>query len=226
MSSSRGQPRVRGPSRRRRQRPVGPRGVGGRPMAHLLSRSHRAPSRAGPPPGVDAGRCEPPAPSRMTNDLQFVHYVPRPKGQLSELELHTIKGRLTAGLLNMAQRGELALTRPVGLARNPLGQVVKRPDREVQDRISLVFAIFLRVRSLAKVVRSFNDQDLLVPRRDAFGDVVWRRPTVSSAGAILKNPAYAGSFVYGRTRTDRTGPDHTPVQKPLPITEWRIPIRA
>src|SRR5215831_9551565 len=147
------------------------------------------------------------------------------KGQLAELELHTIKGRLTAGLLNKAQRGELALTLPVGLARDPLGRVVKRPDREVQDRIGLVFATFLRVRSLPKVVRSFNDQDLLVPRRDPFGDVVWRRPTVSSVGAILKNPAYAGSFVYGRTRTERTGPDHTPVQKPLPITEWRIHIR-
>src|SRR6516225_2093542 len=84
------------------------------------------------------------------------------KGQLAELELHTLKGRLTAGLLNKAQRGELALTLPVGL----------------------VFATFLRVRSLAKVVRAFNVQDLLVPRRDPFGDVVWRRPTVSSIGSI------------------------------------------
>src|SRR5512144_557467 len=100
------------------------------------------------------------------------------KGQISELELHTIKARLTAGLLNKAKRGELALTLPVGLIRDTLGRVVKRPDREVQDRIDLVFATFLRVRSLAKVVRSFNEQDLLVPRREAFGDVVWRRPTV------------------------------------------------
>src|SRR6516162_5670551 len=147
------------------------------------------------------------------------------KGQLSELELHTIKGRLTAGLLNKAQRGELALTLPVGLARDPLGRVVKRPDREVQDRISLVFATFLRVRSLAKVVRSFNDQDLLVPRRNPFSDVVWRQPTVSSIGAILKNPAYAGSFVYGRTRTVKASPDQRAVQKPLPESEWRIHIR-
>ena len=147
------------------------------------------------------------------------------KGQLSELELHTIKARLTAGLLNKAQRGELALTLPVGLARDPLGRVVKRPDREVQDRINLVFATFLRVRSLAKVVRSFNDQGLLVPRRDAFGDVVWRRPTVSSVGAVLKNPAYAGSFVYGRTRTMRAGPDQRAAQKLLPACEWRIHIR-
>src|SRR5579884_1370181 len=39
------------------------------------------------------------------------------KGQLSELELHTIKARMTAGLLNKAQRGELALTLPIGLVR-------------------------------------------------------------------------------------------------------------
>jgi DNA invertase Pin-like site-specific DNA recombinase len=147
------------------------------------------------------------------------------KGQVAELELHTIKRRLTDGLLNKAQRGELALTLPVGLIRDSLGRVVKRPDREVQDRIDLVFATFLRVRSLAGVVRSFNTHDMYVPRRDAFGDVVWRRPTVSSIGAILKNPAYAGSYVYGRTRTVRTGPDHNPAQKPLPSSEWRIHIR-
>jgi DNA invertase Pin-like site-specific DNA recombinase len=147
------------------------------------------------------------------------------KGQISELELHTIKARLTAGLINKAQRGELALTLPVGLVRDALGRVIKRPDREVQDRIDLIFATFLRVRSLAKVVRSFNDEDLLVPRRNTFGEVVWRRPTIASIGTTLKNPAYAGSFVYGRTRTVRTGPDQRPAQKPLPPSEWRIHIR-
>ena len=60
------------------------------------------------------------------------------KGQISELELHTIKARLTAGLLNKAGHGELALTLPVGLVRDTLGRVIKRPDREVQDRIDLV----------------------------------------------------------------------------------------
>jgi len=147
------------------------------------------------------------------------------KGQISELELHTIKARLTAGLINKAQRGELALTLPVGLVRDALGRVIKRPDREVQDRIDLIFATFLRVRSLAKVVRSFNDEDLLVPRRNTFGEVVWRRPTIASIGTTLKNPAYAGSFVYGRTRTVRTGPDQRPAQKLLPPSEWRIHIR-
>lgn len=42
------------------------------------------------------------------------------KGQLSELELHTLRNRLTAGLINKAQRGDLALTLPVALIRDQL----------------------------------------------------------------------------------------------------------
>ncbi len=41
------------------------------------------------------------------------------KGQLSELELHTIRARMTAGLLNKAQRGELVLPLPIGLFAMP-----------------------------------------------------------------------------------------------------------
>src|SRR5512134_73844 len=67
------------------------------------------------------------------------------KGQLSELELHTLRARLTAGLLSKAQRGELAVRLPVGLIRDPLGVVHKDPHREVQSRLELVFVTFLKV---------------------------------------------------------------------------------
>ena len=69
------------------------------------------------------------------------------KGQLSEFELHTIRARLTAGLLNKAARGELALSLPIGLTREPNGTVVKDPHREVQERIARVFTLFQRLRS-------------------------------------------------------------------------------
>src|SRR3954449_5324166 len=68
------------------------------------------------------------------------------KGTISEMELHTIRARLTAGLLNKAARGELALILPAGLVREA-GVVVKNPDQEVQARLDLIFATFLRVRS-------------------------------------------------------------------------------
>ncbi len=147
------------------------------------------------------------------------------KGQISELELHTIRARLTAGILSKAERGELALTLPTGLIREPTGRVVKHPNREVQDRIALVFTRFLRLKATTKVVREFNDQELLIPRRDSFGDVHWRQPSAASIGSMLKNPAYAGAFAYGRTRTVRSDFSKRPQQKPRPRDEWRFCIR-
>ncbi len=147
------------------------------------------------------------------------------KGQLSELELHTIRARMTAGLLNKAQRGELALTLPVGLVRDPIGKVHKDPHREVHDRLELIFTTFLRVRSANKVVQFLNRNDLLLPRRDRFGDIVWKKPTVAAILQILKNPAYAGAFVYGRTRSirkDPTSPQSKPIR--LPLDQWKIRV--
>ena len=148
------------------------------------------------------------------------------KGLISELELHTLRARLTAGLLNKAQRGELALSLPIGLVRDALGRVLKHPDQEVQSRLELVFTTFLRIKAACRVVQTFNDRDLLLPRQDRFGDLVWRRPTVSAILSILKNPAYAGAFVYGRTRAvPRADAPHQRVQKPLPMDQWKICLR-
>ncbi|HEV3255504.1 MAG TPA: recombinase family protein [Gemmataceae bacterium] len=145
------------------------------------------------------------------------------KGLIAELELHTLRARLTAGLLNKAQRGELALALPVGLVRDALGRVLKHPDQEVQHRLQLVFTSFLQVKAACQVVRFFNDRDLLLPRKGRFGDLVWRPPTVPAILSILKNPAYAGAFVYGRTRAvPRASAPHQRVQKPLPMDQWKV----
>src|SRR5947209_5035820 len=69
------------------------------------------------------------------------------KGLISELELHTIRARLTAGLLSKAQRGELALQLPIGLIRDSLGRVSKHPNQEVQSRLELVFTTFSQVKA-------------------------------------------------------------------------------
>jgi DNA invertase Pin-like site-specific DNA recombinase len=148
------------------------------------------------------------------------------KGLISELELHTLHARLMAGLLNKARRGELALSLPIGLVRDPLGRVLKHPDQEVQARLELVFTTFLRIKAACRIVQHFNDRALLLPRRDRFGDLVWRRPTIAAILSILKNPAYAGAFVYGRTRSvPRADAPHLRVQKPLPMDQWKICLR-
>jgi DNA invertase Pin-like site-specific DNA recombinase len=147
------------------------------------------------------------------------------KGLIAELELATIRARLTAGLVNKAKRGELALALPTGLIREPSGQVVKHPDREVQSRLELVFETFLRVRSVTKVVRYLNENHLRLPRRDYDGDIHWRTPTIATAAVILKNPAYAGAFVYGRTRaTPKIKAASERTTRRLAPGQWKICI--
>src|SRR6266581_1314010 len=147
------------------------------------------------------------------------------KGTLSEWERHTMKARLTAGLIQKATRGELALTLPTGLVRTSQGTVQKIPHQEAQARLSLVFETFLQCRSASKVVEVFNTHELLLPRRDRFGDLAWKAPRVAAVLAILKHPAYAGAFTYGRTRTLRREPSQVrPAITRLPQEQWRVCI--
>ena len=146
------------------------------------------------------------------------------KGTISELELHTIRARLTAGLLAKAQRGELALQLPTGFIRDPSGVVTKDPNCEVQERIALLFDSFLSVRTAVKVTRTLAARGLALPRRDRHGEVCWKRPTIPAVTDMLKNPAYAGAFVYGRTRqqTSSSGRLH---KTPRPAMDWRIVVK-
>lgn len=147
------------------------------------------------------------------------------KGQISEMELHTLKGRLTAGLINKAKRGELIMKLPAGFVRDKQDCVVKDPNLEIQSRIQLIFDSFFKLKSASQVLRYFNQQELTIPRTDHFGDIIWKKPTHAAICTILKNPIYAGTFVYGRTRaTPKIGSIKTNIQKPIPIQEWKVKI--
>src|SRR5437763_1125526 len=111
------------------------------------------------------------------------------KGLISELELHTIKARLHAGLISKARRGDLGVSLPVGLGRDLAGRVVKHPDMEVRERIAFTFATFLRVKSLHGVVREMTAAGLLLPRRQRGGDdgaIVWWRPSAAEVSGLLR----------------------------------------
>jgi len=147
------------------------------------------------------------------------------KGTLSEWELQTIRARMTAGLLNKAARGDLALTLPTGLEGDAQGHGRNDANLEVQARLMLVLTTFLPRRSASKVLEFFNAHSLRLPRRDRFGEVVWRCPSVAAILSILKHPAYAGAFTDGRTRTMHPGtaPGHATTKR-LPRTQWRIRV--
>jgi hypothetical protein len=114
---------------------------------------------------------------------------------------------------------------PVGLWRDELQRVQKDPDLEVQRRLELLFTTFVQRQSASQVLRFFNDHQLPLPRRDVHGELIWKNPTVAAMIATLKNPAYAGALVYGRTRPVRQASSlHTASQKRLPIPEWKIRV--
>lgn len=130
------------------------------------------------------------------------------KGTLSEAELHSLRLRLVAGRLSKAKRGELRQHLPTGLVRTPEGAVCFEPDTSVQARIGLVFRKFQELGTVRKVLYYFVRNDLKLPRRQTSGlyagDVLWREPSDSVFYSILKNPAYAGAFAYGRRIVEPT----------------------
>jgi DNA invertase Pin-like site-specific DNA recombinase len=127
-------------------------------------------------------------------------------GIMSEAELHQIKIRLHQGERQKAARGELRLPLPAGLIHTRDGSVTFNPDEEVQERLRLVFAKFRELRSAKAVMRYLRRGNLLLPARPLHGpaphDVVWRPADSARVINILKNPAYAGAYVYGRRRPD------------------------
>jgi DNA invertase Pin-like site-specific DNA recombinase len=127
-------------------------------------------------------------------------------GIMSEAELHQIKIRLHQGERQKAARGELRMSLPAGLTHLRDGTVTFNPDEEVQERIRLVFTKFGELRSAKAVMRYLRRNKLLIPVRPLRGpaphDLVWRAANSARVMHILKNPAYAGAYVYGRRRPD------------------------
>jgi DNA invertase Pin-like site-specific DNA recombinase len=124
------------------------------------------------------------------------------KGTLSEAELHSLRLRLDAGRLSKAKRGELVHHLPTGYVRDAVGQVTFDPDAAVQERVRLVFRTFAELGSMQKVLRYLVKHGLLLPRRQTSGlyagEVLWKEPSINAVTSVLKNPAYAGAFAYGR----------------------------
>lgn len=152
------------------------------------------------------------------------------KGTFSEAQWYNMRTQLYAALLNKARRGELAIRLPVGYHREADRSVVLVPDREVQHAIRLVFDQFERLGSAHAVLCCFRDHGLEVPRKvqtgpDA-GDIYWARASYQAIYHILKQPAYAGAYTYGKQHRVRVpGTQRKVVTRSLPLEEWAVVIQ-
>ena len=128
------------------------------------------------------------------------------KGTISEAELHLIRQRMWSGRIAKARRGELAVPLPAGLVRRPSGEVVLDPDEQVRSVVRLVFGLFERLGTVGAVLGFLADNRIQLgvrlregPER---GELAWRRPSRAGVTNMLRNPAYAGIYAYGRSTLD------------------------
>jgi DNA invertase Pin-like site-specific DNA recombinase len=100
------------------------------------------------------------------------------KGSLSEAELHVLKARLRGGILNKARRGALKVPLPIGFQYREDGQVVRDPDKQIQQAVQLLFETFRRLGSASSTVRVFREQGLTFPHTvhngPHRGEVLWQ----------------------------------------------------
>jgi DNA invertase Pin-like site-specific DNA recombinase len=154
------------------------------------------------------------------------------KGTMAQAELHLLRGRLLGGKLNKARKGELRFPLPVGLCYDEEGWIVLDPDEEVQGAVALVFRLFRETGTAFAVVQQFAKAALRFPKRSYGGawngKLIWGYLTHSRVLNILKNPSYAGMYVFGRYQYRRQINSSGEVRKQVHLVsmaDWRVSLQ-
>ncbi|PYR36231.1 MAG: DNA recombinase [Acidobacteria bacterium] len=131
---------------------------------------------------------------RMSNDRLLLGL----KGSLNEYELDLLRQRSVEARRQKAMRGELLIVSPVGYIKGE-HRLEKDPDRRVQEAIDLVFRKLLELGSVRQTLLWFHEHDLELPVINAHEEIRWRRPSYGMVYSMLTNPAYGGTYAYGKT---------------------------
>ena len=153
------------------------------------------------------------------------------KGTWSHTELHGIRLRLQGAKLHKAHKGELRCTPPTGYVYDNSGQLVLDPDEGVVATIQLLFEQFQKLGTAFKVMTHFAQQQIPFPRRvweaGSMGSLRWGSLNLGRILAILHNPTYTGTYVYGRRRSQpmiEAGQVTRVRTQQLPRDQWRVVI--
>ena len=154
------------------------------------------------------------------------------KGVMASAELHFLRARLQGGKLHKAQKGELRFPLPVGFGYDAESRIIQDPDEEVRGAVSLVFRLFRETGSAFAVMQRFAAGALRFPKR-AYGGawkgkLIWGRLAHRRVLDMLKNPSYAGRYVFGRYQYRR---EITPEGKvhqrmhAVAMPDWRVSLK-
>ena len=158
------------------------------------------------------------------------------KGIMSEAELHVLRARLEGGVRNKAARGELRRGLPAGLIWGDAdGEIRFHPDEAVTGVIRAVFDQFAVCGSARATWLWLRSEGLRWPlqkvaytrRGSTIPEITRVEPTYHAVHTTLTHPAYAGAYVYGRTRKerylDRSGALRQRSRR-LPRDQWEVLI--
>jgi DNA invertase Pin-like site-specific DNA recombinase len=155
------------------------------------------------------------------------------KGTMAQAELHFLRARLLGGKLNKAKKGELRCPLAVGLCYDDEGRTILDPDEEVRGAVALVFRLFRETGSAYGVMHQFAQRGLRFPKR-AYGGawngkIIWGQLTHARVISMLRNPSYAGMYVFGRYQYRREISPEGEIRKRMQavaMPAWRVSLKG
>lgn len=149
-------------------------------------------------------------------------------GAFNEFELAMIMDRMVESMRQKAARGELRQPVPPGYIYRHNAVCEKHPDVRVQRAVEEVFQEFSRSVSVYALYRQLSLRGFqipIVPPREDWREIKWVQPTYTQLLGMLKNPAYAGIYVRGQSKTVTDLDQHGHAIKRnenVPREEWPV----
>lgn len=153
------------------------------------------------------------------------------KGSISEFELGVLRTRMLDAARAKAHRGELRISVPIGYVWHREIGLGFDPDIRLQEVIRLIFARFRQLGSARQVLLSLAADHVHFPRPTDGKKLVsfdWSPIRYRNVISILKNPFYAGAYVYGKSEK-RTALVDGRVRKSYghgkPFGQWEVMLK-
>ena len=153
------------------------------------------------------------------------------KGSISEFEISVLRSRMFEAVRAKARRGELRISVPIGYVWHRELGLDFDPDQRLQEVIRLIFARFREIGSARQVFLVLRAAQIHFPRPSDGRTLVsfdWTLIRYRNVISILKNPFYAGVYVYGKSEKRtviQNGRAHRSYGHGKPFDDWEVFIK-
>jgi DNA invertase Pin-like site-specific DNA recombinase len=128
------------------------------------------------------------------------------KGFMGGFELHQLQQRMQDCRLNRCRRGEWLGQPPAGYVVGPDSKLQFDSDEQVRDVVRLVLEQFAVLGSISGLMRYLRQHAIQLPLRlvggPERGQLKWQDAHRETLRQLVRNPAYAGAYTWGRYAID------------------------